>query len=129
MNGPEPTDSVICVLTGVEAMRAGMMNAVPGFPSASSTMPKGSFSTSLNVSSSTASTDWVNFARFWPEVILVIHRCSDATTSAEVTFCPSWNARPGRSLKVQVSLSSDTVQVSTICGFGSNFESNENSVS
>jgi hypothetical protein len=55
LNGPEPTNSVICTSAGVEAIRAGIMNGtlLDGFPSASSTGPKRSTSSSVNVFLST----------------------------------------------------------------------------
>jgi len=49
--GPEPITSLICSLASVEARRAGMMNGtlLDGLPRASSTAPKGSLSSSVNV--------------------------------------------------------------------------------
>ena len=56
-------------------------------------------------------------------------RLSEATQSSAVTGAPSCHSRPSRSVKVQVSLSSLTVQVSTICGLTCRLRSSANSVS
>ncbi len=56
-------------------------------------------------------------------------RLSEAMTSSEVTGAPSWNLSPSRSVKVQVFLSSEVSQLSTICGCGFMFSSIANSVS
>ena len=40
----------------------------------------------------------------------------EGTTSSDVTGWPSVNSRPSRKVKVQVSLSSEVVHLSTICG-------------
>ena len=77
-----------------------MICTVPGLPRDSSVRPNGSFSTSLKVLASTASTPAVNFASIWPLLIFVIQRFIDAITSAVVTGWPSWNVRFGRSVKV-----------------------------
>ncbi len=54
----------------------------------------------------------------WPMPSRTPQRFSEAMTSSEVTGAPSWNFSPSRSVKVHVFLSSDTFQVSTICGCG-----------
>ena len=53
----------------------------------------------------------------------------EATQSAAVTGAPSCHASPSRSRNVQVIPSSDTSQVSTICGCTLNPASTANSVS
>jgi hypothetical protein len=68
------------------------------------------------VFASGASQDAVLCASTPPKVSRLAQRFSEATTSALVTGLPSWNSRPSRSLKVQVSESFETPQVSTICG-------------
>ena len=97
--------------------------------SAFSIMPNGSLSTIWKVRSSTAFISWVDLASRPPSASFSVQRLIEGTTSAEVTGVPSCHFSPSRSLKVQVSLSSLTVQLSTICGCGSNLPSIANSVS
>ena len=87
-----------------------------GLPSASSTSPKGRFSTMRKVRASTTSMDAVAAIRCRPSPSPGPQRRRLAITSAEVTGWPSWNFRPSRRVKVQVIRSSETVCVSTICG-------------
>ena len=56
-------------------------------------------------------------------------RLIEAMQSSEVTGVPLLHSRPSRRVKVQVSLSSETVHLSTIWGFTSNFSSKANKVS
>ena len=92
-----------------------------------STRPNGSLSTIWNVRSSTAPIDCVTLASRPPCTSLSVKRLIEGSTSAVVTGEPSVHFRPSRSLKVQVSLSSLTVQLSTICGCGSSLASKANS--
>ena len=53
---------------------------------------------------------------FWPMPSRTLQRFSEAMQSSAVTGWPSCHSRPSRSVKVQVSLSSLTLHLSTICG-------------
>ena len=97
--------------------------------SAFSIMPNGSLSTIWKVRSSTAFISFVAWASRVPSESLASQRLIDGSTSAAVTGVPSCHLRPSRSLNVQVSWSSLTVQLSTICGWTSNLASSANSVS
>ena len=94
--------SPICLSGGVSAMRLGMMKGTEelGLPSASSTMPKGSFSTSVKVLASTAVISLVNCMSFWPIASRTPQRLSEAMQSSGVTGWPSWNFSPSRSTNV-----------------------------
>ena len=92
-------------------------------------MPVGSFSTSWKVLGSSAFRSATLVHRIWPSESRTAQRFSEATTSSLVTGCPSWNSSPSRRVKVQVSLSSDIVQLSTICGLICSLSSSANSVS
>ena len=97
--------------------------------SAFSIRPNGSLSTIWKVRSSTAVIALVDLAKRPPRASLSVKRLIEGSTSAVVTGWPSCHLRPSRSLKVQVSWSSLTVQLSTICGLGSSLPSSANSVS
>lgn len=129
MNGPEPVVSAICWLIGSSATRLGMTNSGTEAVLASvfNTRPNGSLSTMLKVRSSIAFIDCVTRASRPPCTSLSVKRLIEGRTSAEVTGDPSCHLSPSRSLKVQVSLSSLTVQLSTICGCGSSLASSANS--
>ncbi len=131
MYGPEPVVSEICCATGVSATRLGMMNSGTDadLARAFSIMAKGSLSTMRNVRSSTAVISLVDLPNRPPSASLSVKRLIEGSTSAVVTGWPSCHLRPSRSLKVQVSWSSLTVQLSTICGLTSSLSSNANSVS
>ena len=130
MKGPEPTNSLIWSPAEVSATRLGMMKGLPeGLASACSTTPVGALSTSWKVLASIALASASLAHRIWPRPSRTAQRFSDASTSSVVTGWPSWNSRPSRSVKVQVSLSGETVQVSTICGLIWRFPSSANSVS
>ena len=93
------------------------------------TLPVGLFSFSVKLRSSTASSEAVYSRSLAPAVSRAIQRFSEATTSREVTGCPSWNFSPSRRWKLQVRLSGEVSNRSTICGFGWSCESQEKSVS
>ena len=71
----------------------------------------------------------VTSIRAWPMPSRAPQRFREATQSSAVTAVPSCHFRPSRSTKVQVSWSSLTGQVSTICGCGVKDSSIANRVS
>ena len=98
-------------------------------PSTSRTGPNFAFKASLNVRSSTATRDSARCIIAPPGAERAAQRRIEATASAARTGDPSWKRMPSRRRKVQVIPSSLRVQVSTICGLGSNLESIANSTS
>ena len=118
MNGPEPTNSLICSVAGVSATRLGMMKGgMPeGLDKASSTRPKGSLSVSVKLLSPVTANSAPAAIKAWPRVSFLAQRWIDATQSSALTGVPSLNFRPGRSVKLQLLPSSEAVQLSTICG-------------
>src|SRR6202012_5820363 len=125
MNGPDPITSstLICVPGSVSAVFFGIMNGTfeLGLPSDSSTRPYGSFIFILKVLASTASKPATEPSIFWPIESLAAQRLIEAMQSSEVTGAPVLQTSPSRSVKVQVSLSSDTLHVSTISGLAAKF--------
>src|SRR5215470_13392422 len=117
-NGPEPIGSGMRWSGGVAAMRAGIItgNGALGLPSTSSISGNGSFSANLNVRASVASSKPVSAISILPSGSRTDQRLSEATQSAAVTAVPSCHLRPSRNLKLQLSLSADASQLSTICG-------------
>ena len=99
-----------------------------GLPSASITPPKGFSSRSTNGWGFRRGISFVAASRRRPMLSRAPQR-SEAITSSEVTGLPSENSRPGRRVKVQVSLSSLTCQPSSICGLYSPLLSIATSVS
>src|SRR5271165_4323945 len=90
LNGPDPTISLICSSGGVDAIRAGIMKGGrPAFPRASSTGPKGSASSSVNVFLSTGAIFPVCAIRSWPRRSFFPQRFNDSTQSSDSTGCPS----------------------------------------
>ena len=89
-------------VAGVWAMRLGMMKGTgePGLPRVSSTSPNGCLSTMRKRSADGLSIVWVAAASRLPMGSRCSQRASEATTSSPVTGVPSWNFRPGRSVKV-----------------------------
>ena len=79
-------------------------------------MPVGALSRIWKVLGSTAFISLTLVHSIWPSGSRTAQRLSEGTTSSDVTGVPSWNSSPSRRVKVQVSLSSDTVHLSTICG-------------
>ncbi len=112
-------------------MRLGIMKAWfdEDLPSDSMTRPYGSFSTILIVLASGALSSATSLISFWPMPSLAPQRLIEATQSSPVTGWPSCHSSPSRRVKVQVSLSGETVHLSTICGFTSSFSSTAKSVS
>jgi hypothetical protein len=98
LNGPEPIGSFTCSSGGVAASRAGMMNGtlLDGLPSASSTMPNGSFSSSTKLFLSVACSLPVAASISLPSGSFLPQRSSEATQSSAVTGAPSWKRRPSR---------------------------------
>src|SRR5262245_31661458 len=133
MNGPEPITSstLICCIGSVSAVFLGMMNSTfdDGLPSDSSTRPYGSFIFILKVLASAASKPATEAIIFWPIESRAPQRLIEAMQSSAVTGLPSDQTNPSRRVKVQVSLSSDTLHLSTICGLTSNLSSTANSTS
>jgi hypothetical protein len=101
-NGPEPIVSVTLVKGSVIASFSRMMTGIVPLLAASavSTKGKGSLSWRVNALSSTGFISLVNWASFWPMTSRTIQRLSEGMTSRVVTAVPSWNLRPGRSVKV-----------------------------
>ncbi len=130
-NGPEPVKSEICVFGSVSATRLGIMKGTleDGLPSPSSTRPVGDLSFMTNVLGSLTSMPSTKVISFWPVESLAAQRLMEATQSSAVTGWPSCHSSPSRSVKVWVSLSSDTSYLPTICGLISPFSSVANSVS
>jgi hypothetical protein len=112
-------------------MRSGIMNGTfdDNLPSALSISGNGVFKWIVKVSSPSAVIVSVASSSFWPNGSRLPHRSIEATQSAARTGVPSCHLRPGRSVKLQASLSSLTFQVSTIWGCGLKSLSTENSVS
>ncbi len=123
--------SSICLTGSVSAMRLGIMKgtATDGLPSACSIGPNFSLSTIWKVLASTTLYSDRNDASFTPIESLPLQRLSEATQSSAVTGLPSCHSSPSRRVKVQTRPSSLVFQVSTICGFTSNFSSTANSTS
>ena len=123
--------SSICLSAGVSATRLGMMNGTleEGLPSASSMMPQASRRKMRKVSGAGESMRSTKVISFWPIASRLPQRSIEAITSSPVTGLPSWNSRPGRSVKVHRRLSGLTVHVSTICGLTWFFSSVPNRVS
>ena len=119
MNGPEPVYSSICLLGSVAATRLGIMNGTfeDGLPRASTTRPNGCESTMAKVLASIALISFVTPSRTWPKPSRAPQRLIEAMQSSEVTGVPSLHSSPSRSVMVQVSLSSETVYFSAICGW------------
>ena len=65
----------------------------------------------------------------WPPPSRAAQRRIEATTSSAVTAAPSENFSPSRSSNVWVSLSSETPNLETICGWVRCSPSSANSVS
>ncbi len=59
----------------------------------------------------------VDFISAWPKESRAPQRLIEAMQSSEVTGVPSLHSSPSRSVMVQVSLSSETVYFSAICGW------------
>jgi len=97
--------------------------------SASITSPNAVFSLMRKVRSSTTSYPSIARDICSPIGFFLAQRVSDATQSLAVTGAPSCHFSPSRSLNVYVIESGLTSKLSTICGFGSNFESSANKVS
>ena len=118
-------------MVGSFASRSGMTTGgkPDGLASASSTMPNGCFSVSLNVFASITAHSAPAARMAPPKVSRDAQRWIDATASAGVTGLPSENFRPGRSVKVHCNWSFDVVYLSTICGWGRPLASCANSVS
>ncbi|MNS74116.1 hypothetical protein D3C72_1075820 [compost metagenome] len=131
MKGPEPTTSVRGAVVGILARRSGRITGgkPEGLASASSTMPKGSLSVSVNVRASTAFHSAPASPMARPRLSRAPQRCSEAIASAEVTALPSENFRPGRSVKLHCRPSFELLYFSTICGCGLPVASCANSVS
>ena len=112
-------------------MRAGIMNGVllDGLPSASSTGPNRSPSSSVNVFRSTAAILLVWAARSRPNRSFLLHRLRDSTQSSATTAWPSCHLSPSRSVNVYFMPSFDTACLSTICGLTCSFSSVPKSVS
>ena len=107
-----------------------MMKAAPeGWPSACSMTPVGALSWIWKVLGSIAFTSATLVHSSWPIGVRTAQRLSEGMTSSDVTGVPSWNSSPSRRVKVQVSLSSEVVHLSTICGLTSRLPSSANSVS
>ncbi|MDT4838695.1 hypothetical protein FQZ97_724580 [compost metagenome] len=125
VKGPEPTISSICLSAGVSATRLGMMNGTSGLglPSASSTTPKGCLNVMRKPLGPSAAMLSIASYIFWPSVSRLAQRASEAITSWEVTGAPSWNFRPGRSVKLHTLLSALALYLSTICGLMTPFSS------
>ena len=119
--GPLPMYSVICWKGSVLAIRSGMMKAIGVLflPSANSILGYGADSTHLTVRSSTATSSFCKALSISPMESRDVQRVRLVTTSLASTGSPSWNLRPGRSLKVQVRPSLETSSPSTICRCGS----------
>ena len=116
---------MICLNGSVLAIRSGMTkrNGALFLASAKSIFGKGFFSTHLKVLSSTAaSSSWMPLS-ISPIGSRADQRARLATASLASTGSPSWNLRPGRSVKVQVSPSSETLSLSTIWRCGGSFSS------
>ncbi len=131
MNGPEPSTVVIFWSAGVSAIFAGIMNGTIelGLPSAASIRGYGLFNMIGKLFASSAVIVSVAAASRRPSGSCGSQRLSEAMQSAAVTAPPSCHFRPGRSVNVHRSLSSLSVQRSTICGFGVIVASTANSVS
>ena len=99
------------------------------FPSASSTGPNCSASSSVNVFLSTGAIFAVLAMRSWPNRSFFPQRFSDSVQSSDNTGCPSCQRRPSRSVNVYFMPSDDTVVRSTICGLICKFSSVPNKVS
>jgi len=112
-------------------MRAGIITGrgALGLPSTSSISGNGSLRASLKILASTASSEIVSAISILPSGSRTDQRLSEATQSAAVTAAPSCHFRPSRNLKLQLSLSADTSQLSTICGLISPFSFMANSMS
>ena len=89
-----------------------------GVPSTSMTGPKGLDNRSRKVRASTASIPATRGIIACPVVTRFAQRWIDATTSCARTGEPSWNIRPGRSVKVQVRPSGEVTTLSAICNCG-----------
>ena len=92
-------------------------------------MPVGALSWIWKVLGSTALISLTLVHSIWPSGSRTAQRLSEGTTSSDVTGAPSCHSSPSRRVKVQVSLSSDVVHLSTICGLTCRLPSIENSVS
>ena len=99
-------------------MRSGIMKGTfdEGLPSISMTGPKADLSTIVKLAASVALISPTAAKSSRPETSRAPQRLSEATQSAAVTAVPSLHLSPSRSLKVQVFLSAETFQLSTICG-------------
>jgi hypothetical protein len=120
---------LICSLSGVAATEAGMMKGtlLEGLPSASSTSPKGRWSSRVKVLRSTGAIRAVWAMRSLPSGSRLPHRLRDSTASSDTTGLPSCHFRPLRS--VNAHLSPADVNFSTICGLTWSLASVPNSVS
>src|SRR5262249_39332211 len=74
-----------------------------GFPRASSTEPKRSASSNVNVVLSRGAIFPVCAIRSWPKRSFCPQRFSDSTQSSDTTGCPSCHRRPSRSVNVYFS--------------------------
>ncbi len=112
-------------------MRAGIMKGVllEGLPSASSTGPKRSDSSSVNVFLSAAASFAVCAARSRPNRSFLPQRLSDSTQSSATTGWPSCHLRPSRRVNEYFIPSRETVYLSTIWGLTWSFSSVPKSVS
>ncbi len=108
-----------------------MMNGtlLDGLPRASSTAPKGSLSSSVNVFLSDAASLPVAAVSSLPSESFCPQRWIDTTQSSAVTGWPSWNLSPSRSVNDHFMWSRLTVYLSTICGLIWRLASLANSVS
>ena len=93
------------------------MKAAPeGWLSACSMMPVGALSWIWKVLGSSAFTSATLVHSNWPYGIAHRPALERGHDVLAVTGVPSWNSSPSRRVKVQVSLSSEVVHLSTICG-------------
>ena len=102
MNGPDPTAVVSGFIASVSASAFLRIAAMPEplQASAISTKGNGVLNTIFTVSAPSASKEASAASMRRPSASRFIQRRIDGTTSAPVTGWPSWNLRPGRSLKV-----------------------------
>ena len=103
MNGPEPMNSVICLLGSVSAMRLGIMKGTldETLPSASSTRPNGCLEhdrEGLGVDRLQLRRS--SFISSWPEASRAPQRLIEAMQSSAVTGVPSLHTSPSRSVMV-----------------------------
>src|SRR4029450_563572 len=88
-----------------------------GLPSDSRTRQNGSLRTRVKVLVSTALRSPTEAMSCWPSASRAAQRLIEAMQSSDVTGWPSCHSSPSRRVKVQVSLSGETVYLSTIWGW------------